>query len=178
MRSVKFSIRTSSKGSSGASCGKQSRQASSAAAMRFALACESRPASAAKKPIAPPTPASRRASLVNLSRTRVVLLAKAIHDAEVASLAAVRAVVLPVSAHADPVLAHAYPAVAIAIALGFRFVADQAGDGLSHGSPLSRLYATLEAATSRSLPPMRFVGQVLAFLTPPNTHVRFLCAPG
>src|SRR5262249_1500246 len=170
MRSVKFSIRTSSKGSSGESCGKQSRQASSAAAMRFALACESRPASAAKKPIAPPTPASRRASLVNLSRTRVVLLAKAIHDADVASLAAVRAVVLPGNGHGDSVVAHEFPAVAIAIAGEFRFVANQAEDGLSHGSPLPRLYATLEAATSRSLARCGLSGQGLAFLTPPSTH--------
>src|SRR2546426_4354834 len=132
IRSVNFSIVTPSLAPAAVSSRKASPHASSAAATKSACASAPRPALSATWMTAAVTPAVKRASRSSFSSMRPISRATAVHHADVASLAAVRAVVKPVLAQPDAVLALAHPAVAVTGTLRLGVIALSTEDLLGH----------------------------------------------
>src|SRR5713226_999783 len=145
MLSSTCSTRTSTVESSKESRGNVSRQACSAAPAIPACAAASSPALSAKNATVAPTPPTRRASFASFSATRAGSLPTGFNHAEVAGLAAVRAVILPVHAQPDSVLAAAEAAVAVAAAIPFRLFTEHADDRAAH----SRLWPDYKRAPWR-----------------------------
>src|SRR6266852_6138020 len=81
---------------------------------------------------APAIPASSRGSREKRSTSRLGSCSKAVHHTDVAGLATIRAVIPPVDAQADALNAFAVAAVAVALALDLRFIAEHAEYGPGH----------------------------------------------